>query len=137
LAKLADAVNSADFAARLNATMAAPAGKVARGVVAEVLKFVTLACDHVPWTTEEHNAELLNLFAAQRALSPSSVFSTIAPNNMHDAIRWDVPYVWSGEYHAVGLAQGTFSMVLWGQTAEERTAGWHRMDVGALQQLAC
>ncbi len=119
-----------------------PKGPEAREVVTSVIGFINLSASSVPWGSRERAAELSKLIADHRYAGPSSIFHSVAPDDVHNAtgIRWSMPC--TGENKFPAQVPGEFLTALRGQTSLERTAYAtdgsvsYAMDEASLQLLA-
>ena len=119
-----------------------PKGAMARTVVKKVIGFINLSGSKVPWGTRERAAEMTKLIADHRYAGPSSIFYSVAPDDVHNptAIRWASPY--TGETTFPATISPEFVAALQGITPIERTAlaadgtVSFAMDEASLQLLA-
>jgi hypothetical protein len=140
--KFAAIIHDGDFLALLESARENPKGPEAREVVTRVIGFINLSASSVPWGSRERAAELSKLIADHRYAGPSSIFYSVAPDDVHNAtgIRWSIPYTGPKAFPAVVPAD--FLAALRGQTATERTSYApdgsvsFAMDETSLQHLA-
>jgi hypothetical protein len=139
--KFTDITQSPDFLQLLELARENPKGPEARQVVTSVIPFINLSASSVPWGSRERAAELSKLIADHRYAGPSSIFHSVAPDDVHNAtgIRWSMPYLGENEFPA--QVPDEFLKALRGQTSMERTANAtdgsvYAMDENSLQLLA-
>ena len=140
--KFTDITQSPDFLQLLESARENPKGPEARQVVTTVIPFINLSASSVPWGSRERAAELSKLIADHRYAGPSSIFQSVAPDDVHNAtgIRWSMPY--TGEKKFPAEVTSEFLEALRGQTSKERTVEAtdnsvsFAMDETSLQLLA-
>ena len=140
--KFTDITQSPDFLQLLESARENPKGPEARQVVTSVIPFINLSASSVPWGSRERAAELSKLIADHRYAGPSSIFQSVAPDDVHNAtgIRWSMPY--TGEKKFPAEVTSEFLKALRGQTSMERTVAAtdnsvsFAMDETSLQLLA-
>ena len=141
-AKFQDLIIDKLFLAQLAEARENPKGVTARTVVKKVIGFINLSGSKVPWGTRERAAEMTKLIADHRYAGPSSIFYSVAPDDVHNptAIRWASPY--TGETTFPATISPEFVAALQGITPIERTAlaadgtVSFAMDEASLQLLA-
>jgi hypothetical protein len=109
-AKFYDIIHDEDFLDKLSNARANPKGTAAREIVS------------VPWGSRERAAEMTKLIADHRFAGTSSIFYSVAPDDVHNptTIRWAAPY--TGEMTFPAQVPSEFSHALQGKDASERTA---------------
>ena len=138
----ADIIHKGDFLTLLESARENPKGPEAREVVTRVIGFINLSAKSVPWSSRERAAELSKLIADHRYAGPSSIFLSVAPDDVHNptGIRWSMPYTGPDKFPAIASAE--FLTALRWQTAVERTtyaadgSVSFAMDESSLQLLA-
>jgi hypothetical protein len=137
-----DLVHDEGYMNKLIDARADPKGPAAREVLTRVLRFVNLSASKVPWGSGERNAEVTKLYADHRTYGSSSVFYSVAPDDVHNpmTIRWAWPYTGPTTFPAKPPAE--FLQALQGRQPSERTAYDNdgrisfAMDETSLQRLA-
>lgn len=91
-------VTDAEFLEVLQEAKRDPKGAAARKVVKRVLTFINLSASGVPWGSRERAGEMTKLMAVHRYAGPSSIFYSVAPDDVHNAtrIRWSMPFTGPG-----------------------------------------
>ena len=135
-------LHDGEFLENLNAARDDPQGPTAREVVSRVMPFINLSSKSVPWGSGERASEMSKLIADHRYAGPSSMFISVAPDDVHNAtaIRMGTPY--TGENTFPALVPPEFLAALRGQEPSERTASsadgsiTYAMDETSLQLFA-
>jgi hypothetical protein len=135
-------LHDGEFLENLNAARDDPQGPTARGVVSRVMPFINLSSKSVPWGSGERASEMSKLIADHRYAGPSSMFISVAPDDVHNAtaIRMGTPY--TGENTFPASVPPEFLAALRGQEPSERTASsadgsiTYAMDETSLQLFA-
>ena len=138
----AEIIHDKDFLDLLESARENPKGPEAREVVTSVIGFINLSASSVPWGSRERAAELSKLIADHRYAGPSSIFYSVAPDDVHNTtgIRWSMPYKGADKFPAILPAD--FLTALRGRNPKERTAyatdgsAPLGMDETSLQHLA-
>ena len=135
-AEFSECVNDPGFLSLLEAAKADPKGEEARKVLQRVLRFIDLAGRVVPWGTRERAGEITKLLAFQRDAGASSIFLSLAPDDVHNptSIRYSYPFKGPDKFPAV--AEPDFLTALRGGSHEERKVGAFDMSEHAVQRLA-
>jgi len=140
--KFKEILHDGDFLDKLDAARNDPKGPAAREVVSRVIGFINLSGSSVPWGSRERGGEMAKLIADHRYSGPSSMFISVAPDDVHNAtaIRMGTPYTGEGTFPA--LVPPEFLAALRGQKPSERTASaadgsiTYAMDETSLQLFA-
>ena len=80
-------MNDSNFLKLLQDAQRDPKGAAARKVVKRVLTFINLSSSSIPWGSRERAGEMTKLMAAHRYCGPSSIFYSIAPDDVHNVSR--------------------------------------------------
>ena len=141
-AKFKELLHDANFLQMLEDARDDPKGKAARDVVAKVIGFINLSAGKIPWGSRERAVEFTKLLADTRFAGPSSIFISVSPDDVHNAmtIRLASPHTSSTSFPA--KPDPGFYKALSRGTTTERMAytpdGLHTfpMDETSLQLLA-
>jgi hypothetical protein len=119
--KFTDLLHDGDFMQKLEDARLDPKGKSAREVVARVIGFINLSASNVPWGSRERTAEMSKLIADHRYAEPSSIFYSVAPDDVHNptVIRYAMPY--RGDTSFPAQVTPEFLQALRGSQPSERT----------------
>ena len=113
-------MNDTNFLKLLQDAQRDPKGAAARKVVKRVLTFINLSSNSIPWGSRERAGEMTKLMAAHRYCGPSSIFYSIAPDDVHNVsrIRWSQPF--TGPGCVAQRLPATWLAALQGQQQSER-----------------
>ncbi len=121
-AKFKELIHDECFLDKLAEARSDPKGTSAREVLTRVIGFINLSGRKVPWGTGERAAEMAKLIADHRYAGPSSIFYSVAPDDVHNpnSVRWAAPFRSEETFPAKPPEE--FFKALKGQQPSERTA---------------
>ena len=121
-AKFKELIHDDCFLDKLDAARSDPKGAAAREVLTRVIGFINLSGRKVPWGSRERAAEMTKLIADHRYAGPSSIFYSVAPDDVHNpnSLRWAAPF--TGEETFPAKPPDEFFKALKGQQPSERTS---------------
>jgi hypothetical protein len=121
-AKFKELLHDESFLDKLAEARADPKGAAAREVLTRVISFINLSDSKVPWGSRERAAEMTKLIADHRYAGPSSIFYSVAPDDVHNvmSLLWAFPFTGDNTFPAKQPPE--FYKALRGQQPSERTA---------------
>jgi hypothetical protein len=121
-AKFKELLHDESFLEKLAEARTNPKGVAAREILSRVIGFINLSGSRVPWGSRERAAEMTKLIADHRYAGPSSIFYSVAPDDVHNlnTLRWASAF--TGEETFPAKLPVEFLKALRGQQPSERTA---------------